>query len=225
MKISPETLTILKNFSTINPGIYFKAGDTLTTVSTTKTVLAKATLKDTFPQDFGIYDLTNFLLVVSLGKETPELDFDDKHVIVKSLGGRSKIKYRVADKSVIVTPPDKTVNFPEGEVKFTLAAEDYEWIVRTANALQSPHIAIDGNGTDLSLTSYNAEDDSAHENSVAIGETEKSFRFTFKVENLKMLPGAYDVEISSKGIAHFKNQNGTVEYWIATEKDSSKYEG
>lgn len=225
MKLSNETLTVLKNFSSINPGILFKKGSTLSTVSTTKTVLAQATLKEDFPQEFGIWDLNNFLSVVSLGKETPEIDFDDKHVFIRTLNGRSKIKYRFADKDMIVTPPEKAVVMPTKEISFTLSADDYDWIMKTANVLQSPNISIEGDKSTLKLTSYDAYVDSAHVNSIEIGQTEFDFRFTFKTENLKMIPGTYDVELSSKGIAHFKNQKEAIEYWIATEKDFSYYKG
>lgn len=225
MKLSNETLTILKNFSSINSGILFKKGNTLSTVSSTKTVLAQATLQEDVPQEFAVYDLNNFLSVLSLGKETPELEFDDNHILIKSLGGRSKIKYRFADKSMIVTPPDKTVVMPSQDVSFTLEESDYDWITRTANVLQSPHIALEGENGKLKITSFDAKNDAANMNSVEIGETDKEFKSVFKTENLKMIPGSYEVMVSSKGIAHFKNKKDAVEYWIATEKDSSTFKG
>lgn len=225
MKLSNETLTILKNFSSINSGILFKKGKTLSTVSSTKTVLAQATLQEDIPQEFAVYDLNNFLSVLSLGKETPELEFDDNHILIKSLGGRSKIKYRFADKSMIVTPPDKTVVMPSQDVSFVLNESDYDWITRTANVLQSPHIAIEGNNGKLKLTSFDAKNDAANVNSVELGDCDIVFKSVFKTENLKMIPGSYSVMVSSKGIAHFKNQKESVEYWIATEKDSSTFQG
>lgn len=225
MKLSNETLTILKNFSSINSGILFKKGKTLSTVSSTKTVLAQATLQEDIPQEFAVYDLNNFLSVLSLGKETPELEFDDNHILIKSLGGRSKIKYRFADKSMIVTPPDKTVVMPSQDVSFVLNESDYDWITRTANVLQSPHIAIEGNNGKLKLTSFDAKNDAANVNSVELDDCDIVFKSVFKTENLKMIPGSYSVMVSSKGIAHFKNQKESVEYWIATEKDSSTFQG
>ncbi len=224
MKLSNETLIILKNFSGINSGILFKKGSTLSTVSSTKTVLAQATLQEDIPQEFAVYDLNNFLSVLSLGKETPELEFDEKHILINSLGGRSKIKYRFTDKSMIVTPPDKTVIMPSQDVSFTLEESDYDWIMRTANVLQSPHVAIEGVNGKLKLTSFDAKNDAANVNSVEIGETDKVFKSVFKTENLKMIPGSYEVTVSSKGISHFKNKKDPIEYWIATEKDSSTFE-
>lgn len=225
MKLSSETLNVLKNFSTINSGLFFKKGSTISTVSSSKTVLAQATLAEDFQQEFGIYDLTNFLSVMSLGKDTVELDFDPQHVIVKSLGGRSNIKYRVTDKSMIVTPPDKSITLPSVEVEFTLTADDYDLITRTANVLQSPNITFEGDGSKLKITSFDVSNDSSHVNAVDIGDTEKEFRFVFKTENLKMIPGTYDVQISEKGISHFKNKNVAIEYWIAVEKEGSNYKG
>ena len=225
MKLSNETMIILKNFSSINPGILFKKGSTLSTVSSSKTVLAQATLQEDFPQEFASHELTNFLSVLTLSKDTPELDFDDKHVIVKALGGRSKIKYRFADKNMIVSPPDKAVVMPSQDVSFTLNEADYDWITRTANVLQSPNVAIEGVDGKLRLTSFDVKNDAANINSVEIGDTDKSFKSVFKTENLKMIPGSYEVSVSSKGIAHFKNKKEAIEYWIATEKDSSTFEG
>ena len=224
MKLSDETMTILKNFSGINAGILFKEGNTLSTVSATKTVLAQATLQENFPQEFAIHDLTNFLSVLSLSKDTPELDFDDQHILIKALSGRSKIKYRFADKKMIIAPPDKAVVMPSQDVSFTLNESDLDWITRTANVLGSPHIAIEGNNGKLRITSFDAKDDAANINSVDIDETDKVFKSVFKTENLKMIPGSYEVTVSSKGIAHFKNKGVAIEYWIAIEKDSSNFE-
>jgi hypothetical protein len=223
MKLSNETMTILKNFSGINAGILFKKGKTLSTVSSSKTVLAQATLQEDLPQEFAVYDLNNFLSVLSLGKENPEIEFDDKHVIIKSLGGRSTIKYRFSDKSMIVTPPDKPVVMPSEDISFTLNESDYDWITKTANVLQSPNVAIEGKNGKLKITAFDAKNDAANMNSVDIGETEKEFMSVFKTENLKMIPGSYEVMISSKGIAHFKNKKDSIQYWIATEKDSSTW--
>ena len=116
MKISPDTTAILKNFAHINQGIFFKKGNVISTVSPQKNILADATISETIPQDFGIYDLNNFLSVNSLFKEGSELEFDQNHVIIKGLGGRSKIKYRITDPSMIVVAPDKRPNLPAVDV-------------------------------------------------------------------------------------------------------------
>ena len=123
MKLSNETLTILKNFASINSGLEFKEGNKLATMSPTKTVLAKATIADSFPQTFCVYDLNEFLSVYSLYKDS-EFDFDDVNVIFKS--GRNKIKYRKTPKTMIVTVPEKELNLPSVDVQFTFKDEDFE---------------------------------------------------------------------------------------------------
>jgi hypothetical protein len=216
MKLSNETLVVLKNFAGINEGIEFKQGNKLTTVSASKTVLAEANLKDSFPDDFCIYDLNQFLSVHSLFKGGADLEFDTANVIFQS--GRQKIKYRKAAKDMIVTPPNKVLTLPSEDVKFTLTAEDYEWIIKTANVLSSPNIAIQSDGAKIEIVTFDAASDAAHTNSLEIADGNgTSFKVVLKTENIKMIPGAYDVTISLKGISHFKNTKDDIQYWIAFE--------
>lgn len=221
MKLSNETLNVLKNFSSINQGIEFKRGNKLATMAATKSVLAKATLKDEFPQDFCIYDLNQFLSVHSLYKDT-ELDFSDIDVIFKS--GRSKVKYRKTEKNQIVVPPEKELSLPTVDVTFSLTEEDYNSILKTASVLQSPHVSIESSGDKINLTAFNADDNSAHTNSIEIGDSNgKSFKMVFLTQNLKMIAGSYDVEISFKGLASFKNTKQEIQYWVASESKHSKF--
>ena len=163
MKLSNETLNVLKNFASINSGIEFKTGNKLSTISSTKTVLAKATLKDEFPQDFCIYDLNQFLSVHSLNKDT-ELEFDPANVVFKS--GRSKIKYRKTAKNMIVTAPDKELVLPSVDASFTLKEEDLAQTLKTASVLGSPNVAFESDGSKVMVTTFNSKDDAAHTNSV-----------------------------------------------------------
>jgi len=221
MKLSNETLSVLKNFAGINSGIEFKKGNKLTTISSGKTVLAKATLKDEFPQDFCVYDLNQFLNIHSLNKDT-EIDFDEANIIFKS--GRSKAKYRKTAKEMIVTAPDKALSLPSVDIEFTLTEEDFNSILKSANILQSPNIAVESNGGKIVLTAFNTVDDSAHTNSIEVADGNGSnFKMVFLTENLKMISGSYDVEISSKGLASFKNKNVDIQYWVATESKYSKF--
>ena len=226
MKLSNETLNVLKNFAGINSGIEFKSGNKLSTISSTKTVLAKATLKDTFPQDFCIYDLNQFLSVHSLSKDT-ELDFDPQNVIFKS--GRSKTKYRMTSKNMIVSPPDKELKLPSIDGEFTLKEEDLVQALKNAAVLQSPNIAFESDGSKVTLTVFNSKDDSAHTNTIVIhtvGENEtqyQKFKAVFLTENFKMIHGTYHVEISKAGLSHFKNEAGDLEYYIAIEAKDSKF--
>jgi hypothetical protein len=228
MKLSSDTLTILKNFSTINEGIFVKPGNVIETISKLKNILARAELKDNFDTEFGIHDLNNFLSVLTLQRsDTPELDFDDKNILIQALAGRSRIKYRKAVKETILIPPDKKVNMTAAEINFVVTAEDFEWINRVASALSSPNIAFVSDGEKVSIETFDAKDDASHVNSTDINVASangKKYRMVFATENLRLVPGAYDLTISSKGIGHFKNKTVPVEYWITTET-GSKYEG
>ena len=224
MKLSKDTLDVLKNFASINSGLEFKKGNTIRTMSSGKTVLAKANLKDEFPQDFCVYDLNQFLSVHSMFDNT-EIEFDDKNVVFK-FGPRKSTKYRKTAKEMIVTAPEKELALPSVDITFTLSKEDFADLLKSANILQSPHIAVESKDDKIVLTAFNAKDDSAHTNSVEVAEGNgKTFKMVFLTDNLKMIPGSYDVEISAKGLASFKNKNVDLQYWVATESKDSKFEG
>ena len=149
MKLSNETLNVLKNFATINEGMQFKQGKKLKTISQTKAVMAEASILDEFPETFCVYDLNQFLSVNSLFKDKPELKFDDADIIFQS--GRNKIKYRKCAEGMILKAPDKDIKLGSVDVSFTLSAEDYHLIMESAKVLSSPHIAIvsDGETTEI----------------------------------------------------------------------------
>lgn len=222
MKFSPETLTILKNFATINSGILFKVGNTLSTVSPQKNILADAKISETITQEFGIYDLNNFLSVLSLFNGSAELEFDSKHAIIVGMNGRSKIKYRFTDPSMIVVAPEKRPSLPSVDVSFSLSQEDFNWIVKTANVLAVPNISIKSEGNGLFLTAFDVNDDSAHTNSIELdSNVSGNFNLIFKVENLKMIPGNYNVQICSKGISIFNDPTKDITYYITLETSST----
>ena len=224
MKLSNETLTVLKNFSSINQGIQFKQGSKLTTVSAGKTVLAQANLKDSFPQDFCVYDLNQFLSVHGLFKDKAELEFDSSNIIFKN--GRSKVNYRMTAPDMIVIPPNKEITLPSVDSQFTLTQEDYDWIMKTAGVLSSPHISVQSDGDTIEIVTFDAQDNSAHTNAIQVGEGNgKKYKIVFKTENIKLIPGSYDVKISFKGIGHFQNTKEDIQYWIAFEAKESKIEG
>jgi hypothetical protein len=227
MKLSTDTLSVFKNFSTINEGIFVKRGNVIETISKQKNILARAELKDTFDDEFGIHDLNNFLGVLSMQRaDTPELEFSEKNITILGLSGRSKTNYRKASKETILVPPDKKVNMENAEVKFTVTPDDLDWITRAASVLGSPNIAFFSDGESVSIETFDAKDDSAHVNSTKlnVNGTGAKYRMVFATDNLKLIPGSYDITISSKGIGHFKNATVNVEYWITTET-GSKYEG
>ena len=222
MKLSNETLTVLKNFSGINQGLEFKRGNKLTTVSASKTVLAQAILKDEFPQDFCVYDLNQFLSVHSLFKDKVDLEFDEINVIFK--GDRSKLKYRMTAKNMIVSPPDKEIKLTQIDCSFTLNEIDYAEIMKTASVLSSPHISVESDGESIQLVSCDATADGQHTNSIEVGQGNgKVYKIVFKTENMKMIQGTYDVQISFKGFAHFKNTKDNIQYWVAFEAKESSF--
>jgi hypothetical protein len=225
MKLSNETLSVLKNFGSINQGIFFKQGKTLKTVSSHKNILAEVTIKEEIPADFGVYDLNNFLSVVSLHKDDPSFEFDEKHVVIVGNKGRSKIKYRFCEPTMIVTPPEKQFVMPDAEVNFTFTSEDFDWVLRAASVLSSPHIAIESDGKKISIVTLDLQNDSAHTEALEIAEGNgNKFKMIFKTENLtKVMPGSYEIAISSKGVSHFKNKNVPLQYYISTEA-GSKFE-
>jgi len=221
MKLSDNTLSILKNFGTINQGIYFKKGKTLKTVSSHKNILVQANINEEVPADFGVYDLNNFLSVISLSSE-PTFEFEDKNVVIVGNKGRSKTKYRFCDPTMIVTPPEKELAMPDPEITIDLSSEDFGDIMRTAAVLSSPQVAVESDGKKVNLVTLDTANDSAHTNTLELGDGDgKVYKMIFKTENLsKVLPGSYTVNISSKGISHFKNKDVDLQYWITTEQGS-----
>lgn len=224
MKLSSETIGVLKNFGNINSGIFLKKGKTVKTVSSHKNILAQATIPDEIPADFGIYDLNEFLSVISLHKDDLNLEFDSKNVVISGLKGRSKIKYRSCDATMVVSPPDKALALNDPEIEFDLSAEDFRWILDAANVLGSPQISVESDGTKITLNTIDVSNDSSHTESLeldVVGSGNK-YKMVFKTENIsKILSGSYKVEISSKGISHFKNKKTALEYWITTEVGST----
>jgi len=226
MKLSTNTVSVLKNFSVINEGIFVKKGNVIETISKQKNILARAELAETFDNEFGIHDLNKFLGQLSFQKDSPEIEFDDKHIIIKSFGGRSQTNYRKAPKEVILVPPDKKINMGEPEIVLSLTAEEINWVTRMASSLSSPNIAFVSDGSKVQIQTFDAKDDSADVNTTSLNAvaTGKKYRMIFATENLRFIEGPYEIKIASKGIAYFKNTNIPIEYWVMAET-GSKYEG
>ena len=222
MKLSKHTLNMLKNFSDINMSIEIKKGNVLRTVSVQKNILAQAELEDEFPKDFAIYELNRFLGAVSLFDD-PELEFNAKSVNIGTT--KHSADYVYCDPSMIVTPPENNINFPDPEVKFTLTQESLSQVMRASNVLGTPEIAIEGGphpNDSIRIKALDVNNDSTDTFQVVLDEKSgHTFRFVFKTENMKMVSGNYDVEISSKGISHFSLQGQKLQYWIANESTSS----
>ena len=222
MKLSSETLGVLKNFGNINQGIFFKKGNTLKTVSPHKNILAEVDIGEDIPLDIGIYDLNNFLSVVSLHKDPPSFEFSEKQMLIVGNKGRSKLEYRFCEPTMIVLPPEKNITMPDAEIKFELSAEDFDWVLRAASVLSSPHIAVESDGKKINIVTLDLQNDAAHKDALEIADGNgDTFKMIFKTENIsKLLPGSYEVSISSKGISHFKNKKLSLQYWVTNESGS-----
>ena len=219
MKLSDSTLSLLKNFSTINTSILFKKGNKLRTISVMKNILAEATVSEEFPKDFGIYDLNQFLNGMGL-HNSPELDFrEDNYVLIKE--GKMRSKYFFADANVIVTPPDKSMELPSEDVSFELSTDQLDKLLKAAAVYQLPDLSVEGGEGVVKIVVRDKKNDTSNSFSIVVGDTESIFSFNFKVENIKILPGTYDVVVSEKLISKFTCKNYDLTYFIALEPYST----
>jgi len=219
MKLSEKTLTLLKNFSNINQSILFKQGSSLRTISVMKNILAEATIDEDLPTDFGIYDLGQFLNGLALHTR-PELDFQNEgYVYIKE--GRMRSKYFFADPKVIVTPPEKEITLPSEDVSFTLSTDQLDKLLKAAGIYQLPDLAVVGKNGVVKIQVRDKKNDTSNDFAITVGETDDSFEFNFKVENIKILPGTYDVVVSKKFLSRFTCKNYNLKYYIALEPDST----
>ena len=219
MKLSDNTLSLLKNFSTINQSILFKQGSKLRTISVMKNILAEATVDEELPKDFGIYDLNQFLNGLGL-LQSPELDFDnDGHVVIRE--GKMRSKYFFADPQVIITPPDKEITLPTEDVSFELSTQQLDKLLKAAGIYQLPDLAVIGEAGVVKLLVRDKKNDTSNTFAVTVGETDKQFTFNFKIENIKILPGTYEVVVSQKLLSKFTNKDRDLRYYISLEPDST----
>ena len=222
MKLSDKTLLLLKNFKDINQSILFKKGSKLRTISVMKNILAEATIDEELPKDFGIYDLSQFLNGLELHKpHIPELDFgdDNSYVVIKE--GRMRSKYFFADANVIITPPDKEVTLPTEDVSFELSTSQLDKLLKAASIYQLPDLAVVGGDGVVKVLVRDKKNETSNDFSIIVGETDTTFSFNFKVENIKILPGNYEVVCSKNNLSRFTSKNQDLTYFIALEPDST----
>ena len=225
MIINNETVETLKNFAEINQSLVIEAGDVIKTVSEQTNVLAKAKLGQSFPQDFAIYDLNKFLGVLSLFAE-PQFDFSEKSIKIQSsvdannfVAGDSVAEYQFANMSLFENERKilaKDINLPSEDAVFRLEEKYFISIMRAAAVMSLPEIAVVANGGKLKIQAIDAKT-SVDSYAVELGVSTSNFKMIFKIENLKLMRGSYDVKISNKGLGYFKNTDRELEYWIATE--------
>jgi|TARA_Y100000289_G_scaffold18684_1_gene17961 hypothetical protein len=221
MKLSEHTVEVLKNFATINQNLVIKEGSTLTTMSAMKNIVAKADVEESFDKEVAIYDLNEFLASISLFT-SPVLEFNDGFVTIKEENSpKNSLKYFYSDPSV-VTSPNKTITMPSKEVSFKLGGEDLNKLKRAAGVIGAPDLVLEKTNTGSFLTVKDKKNDTANTFSLDVNtQSDGNFNFYFKVENLKVMDGDYDVEISSKNISHLSSKSKDVEYWVALEPESS----
>lgn len=213
MMFSDETLSILKNFSAINPSLMFKPGNVLRTISPQKTVMAAANIGESIDSPAAVYDLSRFLSTLSLF-DNPEVQFSDNKFVIQS--GRSRVNYTYASESMIVTPPEKDIAVPDPEATFGVEWTNIQNVIRAAGVLQLGEIAFRSDGSTISLSAVDSKNPTADNYSVDVAEGNgNTFDMIIKVENLRLMPADYTVSLSSKGMAHFKSDS--VQYWIALE--------
>ena len=206
MKLSEHTTSVLKNFASINQNLVIKEGKTISTMSAMKNIVAKAEVDEDFPREIAIYDLNEFLAALSLFTN-PVLDFSENFVMITEEGKTgNSLKYFYSDPSVVTTPSSE-ITMPETEVKFSLDSGDLSRVQRAASVIGSPDLVLEKNGTGSYLTVKDKKNDTANNYSLDVdAEGNGEYNFFFKVENLKLLPTNYDVNVSSKNISHFKKR-------------------
>ena len=219
MNLSDKTLTVLKNFAGINNSILVKEGNQLRTISVAKNILAEAYIEENFPRQFGIYDLNQFLNGLSLHQD-PDLDFSpDSYLSIRE--GKRSVKYFYADPQVIIAPPEKEITLPSEDVHFQLESTSLEKLLKAAAVYQLPDFSVIGESGAVKLVVRDKKNDTSNSFSVAVADTDKVFTFNFKVENIKIIPGAYDVVVSQKLLSKFTNDTYNLKYYIALEPDST----
>lgn len=224
MKLSDNTLNVLKNFASINQGIVVKPGKLLRTISANKAILAEANVEESFPTEFGIYDLNTLLGVISQNKNSPEVEFEKDFLVFRSLGS---IRIRYTASGMILTPPNKNINITDYDVQFNLSQEVLQWVFSTASILKCPNIVVKSDGgknSDINIWAMDVKGEIVDDANIKVdGTSDIAFKAVLKIENLKILQGAYKVEVSAQGACKFFNSDRNLTYWIAVEQDSSTF--
>ena len=220
MKLSDKTINLLKNFSSINQSILIKEGDSIRTISVMKNILAEAKIPEEFPKDFGIYDLNQFLNAISSLHVNPELDFsNNEYLMIRE--GKKRNRFFFADPNVIVSPPEKSITLPSEDVSFELDTQVLGTLMKAAAIYQVPDLSVIGEAGVVKLVVHDKKNDTSNTHEEIVGETDEEFCFNFKVENIKILPGTYEVVVSKKLLSRFESKNHELTYYIALEPDST----
>lgn len=220
MKISNETIGILKNFASINSNLTVKAGKRLRTVSPSKSIFVEATVAESFDKDFGIYDLNKFLAVISLFKD-PIFDFQDKFVIISAENSNASVKYFYSDTNTLTTVPEG-LKVPAIKFQFDLTAKNFAELQKASSLLQVPDISVETNDKKVVMKVFDKSEPTTNNYTFEVADNKDSnnFKLMFKVENIKMIPANYSVNVTQK-FAQFKHESLSLTYTVALESDSS----
>jgi hypothetical protein len=221
MNISNDTLNILKNFSQINKSIVINPGNEISTLAVTKNILASAKVKESFDSTISIYDLSEFIATFSLFKN-PEFDFsNNQFMVISDKGSKTSTQFFYADPSIITSAPEKKITIPSVDVEFTINDSDLDTLIKASRIHNVTDLCLVGDGESIRMVVKDKKNDTSNNFSMVVGETQENFCFYFKVENLKLLPGNYNVKVSKTNVSLFTSTNGDLEYYIALEPDST----
>lgn len=220
MKISENTINILKNFSSINGSILVRPGNILTTVGVQRTIYATATVEESFPRQFAIYELPKFLGILSLFHDH-DIDFGENQLTI--VAGNQIVNFTYADESTIIAPPvDKKIVVDPADIEFSINHYDFHKVLKAASILQVPNIAVVGDGETIKVCAVNSSNPTSNTFNIEVGATDKRFNMVFRVEYLvKLLPLSYHVKINSRGISSFTDND--IQYFVMTESNQSVF--
>jgi hypothetical protein len=218
MKFSPDTISILRNFSQINQSIYFRKGNRIRTISLMGNIVAEAIVPEEFESDFAIYNLNQFISALNL-HDNPDLNFSNSSYVLFN-DGKRKAKYFFTDPTVITYPPDKEVNLPSQDLCFVLETQDLEKLMKASNTYQIFDLAVVGNGKEISLVVKDKNNPSSNEFSISVGETDEEFVLYYRMENIRIIPGTYEVVISKTLLSRFRHTTKDLTYYVTLETDS-----
>jgi hypothetical protein len=226
MKVSNDTLNVLKNFSTIQSNILIQEGDTLKTISGLSNVMAVCKVADTFDKEVAIYDLNQFLGVVSLFND-PDFDFQDTSVVLKE--GNVDTEYRYAEKSTI-THPERDLKLPEVKLEFILKEADLEALLKASSILGVTDFLLKGEGDSAKLIVCDLKNPGSNSYSVSVDVvdhgTTGEYTVCLDTDNLKFLSGDYKVNVTPQ-VCEFTHidraKNGLdLTYYVAVTTKNSK---
>lgn len=226
MKLTSNFIEILKNFSTINPGILFKKGNKLRTINSSKSIMAEAEVEDVIDREFGIYDLSRFLALLSINKGSPEIELEEDSVVFIGLGGKGRIRQRYTSKNLITSPADKNIPMKNCNVEFELKEDVLKWIFSVSSVLKCPQTVIQGNpGEAITVHAVDVKGDIVDSAFVTI-DTKSLIKFKAVInnENIKVIPDNYNVKLSDAGFVLFTQPNRKLQYWISIEAKTSSFD-